>query len=258
MKKIESLQNPRIKHLNRIIQRKIPGYWIIEGKNLLMEALDSEIAVKEVFVTDRFWQRESHGLSHLEKPGCEIFIIPQSLMQKISDVSTPSGIMAVAEKVLPAERKTPVGFAALLFSIRDPGNIGTLIRSAEATGCDFIAYTSDCADPYQSKAIRASAGSIFRMPLVEITNTVSFLEDMKQSRIHTYALFPSGGENLFDASLRFPALLVIGSESHGLPEGLRAVNRISIPMAGKVESLNAATAGAICFYRFGNVLRQST
>jgi TrmH family RNA methyltransferase len=148
-----------------------------------------------------------------------------------------------------------VRFSALLLSIRDPGNLGTIIRTAEAAGADFVALSSDCADAYSSKVIRSSAGSIFRVRVLEIVNVADYLQQLKQDCITVYALAANATQSLNDLKPVFPSVIVIGSESHGLPKDILFKNKISIPMAGKVESLNAAVAASLAFYHFSVSLR---
>lgn len=254
LKKIESLQNPRIKILQRVKARKHSNLWIIEGQKLLTDALQSGVRIKEVYFTENWRRRESGELRKLEKAGADILLISDGLMRKISEMKTPAGMLAVAEKPLETVKQPPKGFAAFLYSVRDPGNFGTLIRAAEAAGADFLAYTSDCVEPYQAKVVRASAGSIFRLPLLEVANATDFLHELIASGVQVYGLYTDGGEDLFRISPEMPALLVIGSESHGLQPDLAVGKKIRIPMAGRVESLNAAMAGAICFYHFFTTL----
>ncbi|HET6268281.1 MAG TPA: RNA methyltransferase, partial [Acidobacteriota bacterium] len=217
--------------------------WMIEGKKLFREAVASGVHFDELFVTE--WQLE--WVSGIVKS--PVTVVPEKLLKKISSVQTPQGILGIAKRPAQKRPALPKGFAALLTSIRDPGNVGTMIRAAEATSCDWIATTADCADPYQPKAIRASMGSIFRLPPYEVTDAKQFLADLSSRGVTAYGLSPHSGFNLFETTPQFPAVIVIGSESTGLPPDLR-VKELRIPMQGKVESLNAAMAATVCFYHF--------
>jgi TrmH family RNA methyltransferase len=110
--------------------------------------------------------------------------------------------------------------------------------------------TSDCVDPYQPKVVRASMGSIFRVPFFEVQDPIEYLQKSTASGVHIYGMFPKGGHNLLKAKTLYPALLLIGSENEGLPENLPIEIRLSIPMKGNVESINAAMAATIGFYFF--------
>lgn len=227
---------------------------LIEGSNLVREALRSGLRIRTLVATEDRWEREKGWLRELEEEqGAEIALVSKAAMRAISAVETPPGIIAVADRLQAAftEEPVPARFAAFLFSIRDPGNLGTLVRTAEAAGFEFLACSPDTADPEQPKVIRASGGSIFRVPVIEIAQPDSYLKSLIAAGVAVYALQPRGGANPGQLQVRTPAMILVGSESHGLPSSLPAgCQPLSIPMAGKVESLNASTAAAICFYYF--------
>jgi RNA methyltransferase, TrmH family len=244
IRKIDSASNPRIKKVLRL-QRSGGGEdLIIEGKKLFLEAVASGVQFDELFVTE-----SQVGLvaGFIKFP---LTVVPEKLLKKISTVQTPPGILGIAKRPAQKRPSVPAGFAALLYSIRDPGNIGATIRAAEATSCDWLATTTDCTDPYQSKALRASMGSIFRMPPFEVTDARQFLSELSSQGVTVYGLSPHAGSNLFETVPRFPAVIVIGSEATGLPSDLPVHEQLCIPMQGKVESLNVAMASTVCFYHF--------
>jgi TrmH family RNA methyltransferase len=255
IRKIQSLANPEIRRVLRIIQRKDRSYWILEGKKLLEEARSSRILIQEVLASFDFWETQSGWIQELAKMA-PVYLVPASIMRKVSSLKTPQGILGIAARPEePAHTTLQSGFSALLTSIRDPGNFGTIVRSAEASGCLWLAYSFDCVDPFQPKVLRSSMGSLFRVPLKEIRDTNLFLKQQKENGVTIYALSPRGGTNLFGITPKNPALIVLGSESHGLPQSLPVDKFLSIPMSGKVESLNVAMAATLCFYRFGLELR---
>ena len=249
-RKIDSASNPRIKKVVRLLRSSSDTDWIIEGKKLFLEAISSGVIFEELFVTE---SQLPLVAGFVKFP---VTVVPEKLLKKISTVQTPQGILGIARRPAKKRPSIPTGFAALLFSIRDPGNVGTMIRAAEATSCDWIATTADCADPYQSKAIRASMGSIFRVPPIEVTDAKQFLTELSSQGVTTYGLSPHSGSNLFETAPRFPAVIVIGSESAGLPSDLPVQEELRIPMQGKVESLNAAMAATVCFYHFAQLSHQ--
>lgn len=246
MKKIESATNPRIKNLKKILSDKNKDYWIIEGKRLFKEAVDSGVEINEVFLTRETWTKElERGLNN-----AEIITIPNSLMSSLSTVETPPGILAIARRKSISEPDLNHGFAAFLWSVRDPGNLGTIVRSAEATSCKFIACSPDCVDPYSPKVIRGSMGSIFRVPVVTIANPKDYLNSLRNKRIFIYGLVPHEGINLFEAEIHEPAMVLIGGETSRFPDELELDYKIKIPMAGNVESLNTGVAASVAFYHF--------
>ena len=207
MRKIESSDNPRIKRVQKILRGKAKTHFLIEGKKLLEEAIDSGVALEEVFVSAEF---QRHHAALLKRVNCEVVEVPPNLMKTISDVETPQGAVAVALRPRTIEETPLSHHAGLLFSIRDPGNMGTIFRSAEAAGCDFLALTSDCADPFQPKVVRASMGSVFRLPFFEVQDPKEYLQKNKKAGVHTYGMFPKGGHNLFTTEPLYPALLLVG------------------------------------------------
>jgi RNA methyltransferase, TrmH family len=246
MKRIDSAANPRIKNLKKVLSGKNKDYWIIEGKRLFKEAVESGIEIIEVFVTKEGWNKElGRGLKD-----AEIMEIPNSLMSSLSTVESAPGILAVARRKLISEPNLDHGFAAFLFSVRDPGNLGTIVRSAEATGCKFIVCSPDSVDAYSPKVVRASMGSIFRVPVVTVVNPKDYLNSIHSKGISIYGLSPHEGINLFDAKIHKPAMVLVGGETSRFPDELQFDYKIKIPMSGNVESLNTGVAASVAFYHF--------
>lgn len=249
MKRIESSSNPRIKGLVRLINKgDFREVYVVEGRVLFLDALSSGVKFREIYGRASMLRELRPYLEHIESE-TDVFEVPESVMKAITTVDTPPGVVGVA---LHQSLETPTSiktFAALLLSVRDPGNLGALVRSAEAAGCEFIACSQDCADARQPKVVRASMGSIFREPVFKVPEAAAYASNLQKSGITVYTLVPKGGENLYRLKPRFPALLVVGGEASGVPGGFRSDDRITIPMKGRVESLNVAMAGTVCFYR---------
>jgi RNA methyltransferase, TrmH family len=250
MKLIESAENAHIKIARRIAARKIPDLWMLEGRKLVSEGLEVGAFIEEVLVTNSMLQKEPELLEKIEAKQAQVFLVSEALMKKISGVETPPGIIAMVRNKAQVVVSAPDRFAVLLLSIRDPGNFGAILRVGEATGCDYVAYTSDCVDPYLPKTVRASGGSILRVRLAEISDVGHFLTENESRNVSTYALDAHNGEDLSAVKPQPPALLLIGSESHGLPAEMSVSRRIRIPMRGRIESLNAAVAAGIALYWF--------
>jgi TrmH family RNA methyltransferase len=250
MKDIQSSVNPRIKNVKRIGTGKSATDCIIEGKRLFNEAIESGLEIKEVFVTPG----GMNDIDVKDSKTFEVFLVPDSLMAEISTVDTPPGILAVAKRKLADPIILDQGFAAFAWSLRDPGNFGTIIRSAEATGCRFIACSSDCVDPYSPKVIRGSMGSVFRVPILIVSSLQEYFAEQRKNGIALFGLFPREGTNLFESTLQQPAMIVLGGETTGLPDSINPDYKISIPMSGKIESLNVGVAASLAFYHFMNTL----
>lgn len=255
MKQIESMSNPRIQEVRRILKRGNKKLFLLEGKKLLQEAMQSDVSIRDLFLTKAVLQKERQWIRKFENSGCTINIIDPSLLKVISDVETPAGIVAIALRPESGKWHAPKSFAALLYSVRDPGNFGTIVRSAEAAGCEFLIHTYDCVDPFQPKAVRASSGSVFRVPLFEIRNTGETLQDCRNQGVRLCALTPAGGISIFQTKPMFPAILLIGSETKGLPDDIAVDEKIRIPMSGRVESLNTGAAATIALYWLAGQIR---
>ena len=225
---------------------------MIEGKKLLKEAAEGGLNFEEIFVTPDVWAKEQPWLEPLEYRGASVYLVNPRLLKSISDVKTPQGILGLAQKPSPAKSQSLAKFALFLNSIRDPGNFGAILRTAEGSGCEWVAYSSDCVDPFLPKVVRASMGSLFRVPLIEIIEPDSFLKQRLQYNVKTCGLITRNGRSLFEWRPQFPLVVCIGSETQGLPQNLPLTEKLSIPMKGKVESLNAAVAAAICLYRIAS------
>jgi len=251
MKRVESLSNPRVKQVRNILRGRNKKSFLIEGKKLFQEAIASGIPFDQVFVTEALWKKERKWLSSLYLENEATLVTPR-VMKAMSDLETPAGLLGVGQRSKSIAPKTPKTYAAFLFSIRDPGNMGTLIRTAEAAGCEFLACTNDCVDPFLPKVIRASMGSIFRTSIFEVQDSTGYLREVTNRGTTVYALIPRGGKEIFSINPLFPSLILIGSEGSGLPQNLPLHETISIPMNGKVESLNTAMAAGICFYYFSS------
>ena len=247
MQVIESRSNARLKRIRRILSGREEKYFILEGKKLLEEALHSGILLVEVYADEEFGKREKELLARC---GADLRLVSSSILRSISEVETPQGVVGVAEKPAYGNLPLPIGYAGLLYGIQDPGNLGTIVRAAEAAGCEFLVLSGDCADPYQPKAVRASMGSIFRLPVFNVKDPNELVSQWKKKGVHFYGLFPKADRVLFETKPEYPAILMIGSESRGLPKNLTVDTKLWIPMKGQVESINAAMAAVIGFYYF--------
>jgi TrmH family RNA methyltransferase len=250
MRNIQSSSNPRIQAIKQLQRSRRKSHIILEGKKLTQEAILSGLKINEAFVVSEFWAQERTWLEPMEQRGTVLWIVTPKLLKSISSVETPEGIIAVAKRPAMLGDMRLTEFGLLLFSIRDPGNFGAILRTAEACGASMVAYSSDCADPYLPKVSRGSMGSLFRVPLLEVAKPFDFVQEKMQQRITVYGLSVNAQKTIDDVTPGFPFLLCIGSESHGLPSDLPVTETISIPMKGKVESLNAAVATAIVLYFF--------
>lgn len=187
----------------------------------------------------------------LEKTGYEV--VSDSVFNKISDTITPQGILCVVEQfhynmkeIL--QKENPL--LLVLENIQDPGNLGTMLRTAEGAGVDALIMSRDTVDIYNPKIIRATMGSIYRMPFCYVEDLHEALGELKKAGVHTYAAHLKGTQLHTEQDYSGKTAFLIGNEGNGLREETAALTDtyIRIPMEGKVESLNAAVAAAVLMY----------
>lgn len=251
---ISSMNNPQIKNL-ALLQRKAKarkeqGLFIVEGIKMLEEAKDSGLLVK-VYISESFYQEKSHTLKLLRD--LEYEIVTDAVFKLVTDTMTPQGIMGTVKVPLYSMDgliDQNNGFLLILEDIRDPGNLGTIIRTAEGAGVTGVILNKSCADILQPKVVRSTMGSIYRVPYYEARDFIGFLENLKTKGFKLYAAHLSGVPYDADGSFQGKCGLLIGNEAGGLSTEAASLADIliKIPMAGKVESLNAAIAAAILMY----------
>jgi RNA methyltransferase, TrmH family len=247
-----SPQNPRIertRELRTASVRRERGRFIIEGPTLLEEARRSGIVFEEVFGTDDALRTNAPLVAALETGGAPAYAIAERALARISDVETPTGILAVA--VLPDSDLAAIldrpGVVLLLAGINDPGNAGTLLRSAEAFGAAGVLFGRGGADPWSPKVVRSAMGSIFRLPVAAVTAEAVGAAAAAAGRPIVAATLE--GEPLAEAVLPANAIVAIGNERHGVAGFLSRWDReVRIEQASATESLNAAVAGSIILY----------
>ncbi len=246
---ITSRTNPRVKQLRAAFKaqaRLSAGLVAIEGDNLVKEALRSGIALETVFVSD------DRSLPSFLPSHVEVLQLSGEVFASVVETRSPQGLAAlIVPRVHPLEAVI-AGTALVLVAagLQDPGNLGTLIRSAEAFGATGVLTTEGTVSPWNGKALRASAGSVFRVPVVSATHADLLM--MKKRGVSIIAAIPEGSRSvaLQNASLSGPLAILIGNEGSGLGDDLLRLAdlRVTISCPGSVESLNAAVAGSLFLY----------
>lgn len=245
-KNSERLARVRALHTNK--GRRERERFAFEGLTLLEEAQRSGFPVEEIYATSQAYE-SSELVRRLDAQGLPVFIVDPRSAEKISDLDTPAGIVAVAPiRLEPAAGLFGGdGLVLVLADLNDPGNAGTLLRSADAFGCRGVAFGRLGADPYHPKVVRAAMGALFRLP-------VAVLEPQEAAVAAAAAGFEltglsATGDDLGAAAWSRRAGIVVGNERHGLGKWADSCARLlSIPMPGAAESLNAAIAGSIALY----------
>ena len=248
---ITSADNARIKEVIRLNtkskERRERGLFVAEGRKLFLETPPG--MREQVFVSASF---EESGRELLRD--CRYEAVDDRLFLKMCDTRTPQGILTVArmprysrEDLLKGENAP---LLLMLEDIQDPGNVGTILRTAEAAGVTGVFLSAKCADVFQPKVIRATMGSIFRVPLCVEQDLCETAGWLRKRNVCLYAAVLEGSELFFRNEYRDPSAFLIGNEGNGLSEALvkQADQRVRIPMSGSVESLNAAVAAAVFMY----------
>ncbi len=247
-----SPHNPRIELVRDLRTPKVRrerGRFVFEGPTLLAEATGSGLRIEELYGTEVALAAHAELVAGLEAAGTPVFAVAERTLARLSDVETPPGLIAVAAQ--PAgdtatilERAGPV---LLLAGINDPGNAGTLLRSAEAFGAAGVLFGRGGVDPFAPKVIRAAMGSLFRLPVAAVTPEELLEAAQRAGRPVVAATLD--GEPLSTARLPENAILAIGNERHGVSGFLARWDRaVRIEQASATESLNAAVAGSILLY----------
>jgi len=247
--------------LQRHVGRRRAARILAEGPNHVEAALRRGL-VSEVFVTEAALARFESLLD-----GVPVQLVTERAAKALSDTVTPVGLVAVCrlpeaslEEVLAAAPR----LVAIAVQISEPGNAGTLIRAADAMGADAVVLAGNSVDPYNSKCLRASAGSIFSLPVISEPDETGAVRRLRGAGLQVLATTVDGEISLDDPGLErdlaVPTAWLFGPEAHGLPTELAAAadHRVHIPMPGHSESLNIASAASICLYQSARAHRSAS
>jgi RNA methyltransferase, TrmH family len=249
-----SIRHPTIKRLRRLSGRRsarsTEGAFVIEGPTLLRDALDAGVPVDEVVAEAG---SPADLLKRAVDAGATLRSVDDGVLARVTDTVTPQPVAAIGRfaDVAPGTAAAAAGpLALVLVGVRDPGNAGTLLRSAEAAGAGAVLFCDGSVDPYGPKCVRASAGSVFRVAVTRSGDAGEALACLASAGLGTLATVARGARSYDEVDLADPVGLVLGNEAHGLAGDVAArVDRsVTIPMVGRTESLNVGMAGTIlCF-----------
>jgi TrmH family RNA methyltransferase len=257
-------KTPRVsaaRRLTRRAERDKTGRFLAEGSNALECAIElaerDPRAIQEVFVTERFATRNADLLARAAQAGARVSPVTESAAAALSETVTPQGVITVCElldrSLADALSGAPM-LVAVLVGIADPGNAGTVLRVADAAGADAVLFAGDSVDPYNGKAVRASAGSLFHLPIARSRVIPDVLDACTAAGLRLVAADAHAEVDLDDAAdsglLAEPTAWLFGSEAHGLDEATAqaAQTAVRVPIHGAAESLNLAAAAAVCLY----------
>ena len=244
--------NPRlaeVRALGESRERRARQRFFFEGPILLGEALAAGFPIDELYATLQAYAAHAPLIAGAESSGIPVFLVPERAFGRLSDVETPTGILAVAPMRLRplANALEGDGLVLVLAGLNDPGNAGTLVRSAEAFGVESVLFGRGGVDPYHPKVVRATMGSLFRttVAVVDRDELVAAAAESKRMLVG----LDLAGEPIDRVSLPERIVLAVGNERHGIRTWLPHTDRtVTIPQVGGNESLNAAIAGSIALY----------
>ena len=263
-KTITSGSNKYIKYIRELYNKKYRkkyNQYIIEGKKTVEEALVSKASVELVVFSQSALEKFLSLKNQVLDQKVKSFVVSDILFDQISDTKTPEGVMAVVNIEsfdINSVLSKPSCFLIVLDGVKDPGNLGTVIRTCDAAGGNGVVLINDCVDPYNPKVVRSTMGSILRMPIfsVDRDDTERLINSLTETGFQIIVSHLEG-ENLFNWDFNGERIaLVIGSESHGADDKIVSLadSLIKIPMPGGAESLNASVAAGILIY---DIVRRS-
>lgn len=234
-------RHPEVARLRRLLRhradRAAERAFVLEGPTALAEALAAGVAVETVFV--------AAGTTVTDTGSAVVRELDPGLLQRVASTVTPQPVLAVAPAVdVPIDALRSATFVLVAVDLQDPGNAGTIIRSAVAAGADGVVLAGSSVDVHNPKTVRATAGALFRIPVAVVPDSQRVFDALD---VRSYAAVATNGSAPDTLDLTGPVALVVGNESHGLPATVvdRCDGTVSIPMAGPVESLNAAMAATV-------------
>lgn len=259
-RELTSIRSPRVKGARRLAKRAFrhrERRFLAEGPQAVREALGLPGGLHELFTTAEAESRHPDLIQAAAAAGVPVLQVSGEVMAELAQTVTPQGLLAVCGFIdvpLSGVLEVSPKLVTVLAHVRDPGNAGTVLRTADAAGADSVVFTDASVDPYNGKCVRASAGSLFHLPVVTGPRIDALIPSLREKGMTVLAADGSGDRTLDDAIdsglLSGPTAWVFGNEAWGLPdEILRHVDEIvRVPIYGQAESLNLATAAAVCLY----------
>jgi TrmH family RNA methyltransferase len=268
------VHSPRLKaarRLNKRAFRQRERAFLAEGPQAVAEAFHCGARITDLFVTVPARTRHHDLVAAIAAAGIPVHVVSGEVMDDLAQTVTPQGVLAVcgfvdvpladvAQRAMTAPRAEPA-LIALLANVRDPGNAGTVLRTADAAGAHAVVFADASVDPYNGKCVRASAGSLFHLPVVAGARLEDVVVTLREAGLRVVAADGRAGRSLDDpgvqARLAGPTAWMFGNEAWGLPPELVALadEPVAVPIYGRAESLNLAAAAAVCLYASARVQR---
>jgi RNA methyltransferase, TrmH family len=260
------IRSPRVKAARQLAKRAFrerARSFLAEGPQAVREALGRDGVLSELFVTGQGRVRYPELAERAARQGAPVHEVSGEVMAELAQTITPQGVLGVCrfiDQPLTAVTAAAPRLVVVLANVRDPGNAGTVLRTADAAGADGVIFAAASVDPYNSKCVRSSAGSLFHLPVVVGHDLAAALAELRTAGLQVLAADGSATQLLGGADgpdLARPTAWLFGNEAWGLPEDLLklANSVVAVPIYGKAESLNLAAAAAVCLYASARQLR---
>ncbi|GBG12853.1 RNA methyltransferase, TrmH family [Novimethylophilus kurashikiensis] len=250
MKRISSRDNASFKQLKKLAEsskaRRKAAQALLDGIHLLAACLESGMQPRLVAISENALDHPEIGPLLASLPEVEVLQLPDALFNEITQLDTPVGLLALID-IPPARIPSNAGFCLMLEDVQDPGNLGTILRSAAAAGVEVAYLSPRCADAWSPKVLRAAMGAHFVLPIEEGADLPALVARFNGKTLATRL---DAKQSLYQLDLRGPTAVLIGNEGAGLSDALLEIANtpVRIPMPGQIESLNAAAAASICLF----------
>jgi TrmH family RNA methyltransferase len=255
------LDDPKARKVRGVAQlakkdaRSETGLFLLEGVQGLKEVLAHPSLIVELYATEEAVERSADLFDQLADAGISVELATAQVLKAMCDTETPQGVVAVCKQLdvsLESVLASRPRLIAFLSNVRDPGNAGTVLRAADAAGADAVVFSAESVDVYNPKVVRSTTGSLFHLPIVLGVSIESAIAAFKDAGLQVFAA-NGGGESLPDLSsevLAAPTVWVMGNEAWGFEDSTLALvdRQVGLPIYGKAESLNLATAASVCLY----------
>ena len=256
MQQITSKENKLIKHIIKLKEKKYRkeyNEYIIEGAKIVQEAIQEKVKIKQIIISENAINTDLI-LNHLKEEQQKINYIkvPSNIFKLISEVEKPQGVLAIIEKEKQEENiDVNQDIILALDDLQDPGNLGTIIRTADSVGLKQILISKGTTEAYNPKVIRSTMGAIFRVKIIECENLKETLKKLQKNNFKVMVTDLNTDKSIYDIKLQ-KNVIIIGNEANGVSKEIKnmADTRAIIPMFGKTESLNASIATGVILYEY--------
>ena len=252
MQTITSKDNELIKHIRKLKDKKYrdeSNEYVVEGVKLVEEAVKENAKIKQIIVcedTTRTYEIPTHIMLEIAKYEC--ISVSDKIFNIITQVTNPQGIMAIIEN---AKIDYTQDIIVVLDDVQDPGNLGTILRTVDSIGLNQIIVSKGTADAFNSKVVRSTMGSIFRIKIIEVENLAQAIKEMRKHHFKLMVTSLQTKNSIYDIDF-YKKIIVIGNEANGVSKEIQdmADEKAKIPMLGRTESLNASVAAGVVMYEY--------